>query len=151
MQSGARRGGPCRRRPGLQWWLPQIGSDLLVFGATKGIAPAEAERVTAMAKAGQPIALLSAPGDTDPVLAALAGVSFAKYLPTVHDRNLRASLGDAVALSVAGVPARRCRSSAASDTGAAQGLGAGRFTGHTASRWPADYAGPTGQHPDPLS
>ncbi len=87
-------------------WLPQVRSDLFVFGATAGLPPSVAKAVDDLAKAGQPIALLSAPADTHPALASLAGISFAPYRPALQDPILRGTRGSSVGLAVAGMPAQ---------------------------------------------
>ena len=85
-------------------WLPKVRSDLFVFGATAGIAAPDAAAIADRARAGQPMAFLSAPTDTDPALALLAGVSFAPYRPAVQDRVLRATKGDKLGLAVTNIP-----------------------------------------------
>lgn len=87
-------------------WVPDISSDLFVFGATAGINAALREAIVDKAEAGQPMAFLGAFGSaTDAALLALGGASVAAYDPPLQDRMLQARLGPR-AVSVAGAGRR---------------------------------------------
>jgi hypothetical protein len=85
-------------------WLPKVKSDLFLFGATKGMSPAQVQTVTDMAVRGQPMAFFgSVAGAIDPGLSGLLGVSTTPHKPAQQDRILRAVMGPAAnSLAVTG-------------------------------------------------
>ena len=75
-------------------WVPEVKSDLFIFGATTGMAPAVRDAVVARAREGQPMAFFGAFGTaTDPAFLALGGASTAAHDPPMQDRMMRATRG----------------------------------------------------------
>ncbi|MFT7723612.1 MAG: hypothetical protein QM788_12430 [Roseateles sp.] len=77
-------------------WLPQVRSDLFVFGATTGLPPGQLADIERLAGQGQALAFFGAvAAGTHPALSGLLGVSSTPHRPRVQDRMLRATPGAA--------------------------------------------------------
>jgi len=75
-------------------WLPQVRSDLFVFGATTDMPAGQLDTIERMGDRGQAMAFFgSVAGGTNPALAKLLGVSSLPHRPKVQDRMLRAVPG----------------------------------------------------------
>jgi hypothetical protein len=104
-------------------WVPQVRSDLFLFGATTGMGAQTRDAIIARARAGQPMAFFGAFGTaTDPAFLALGGAGVAPLSPPVQDRMLRASAGAAVpalpglAQGFSAPPPQRANQAAPQDT-----------------------------------
>ena len=77
-------------------WLPQVRSDLFVFGATTDLPPAQLAAIEGLAEQGQAMALFgSVASGTHAALSKLLSVSSAPHQPKLQDRTLRATPGAA--------------------------------------------------------
>ncbi|KQW44847.1 MULTISPECIES: hypothetical protein [unclassified Roseateles] len=77
-------------------WLSQVRSDLLLFGATNDLPPAQLDVIKRMAGQGQAMAFFGAVASgTHSALSGLLGVSSVPHRPNVQDRMLRAVPGAA--------------------------------------------------------
>ena len=75
-------------------WVPEVTSDIFVFGATTGMAAATRNAIVAKAQDGQPMAFFGAFGTAiDPAFLGLAHALVTPYDPPLQDRMMRASRG----------------------------------------------------------
>ncbi|MDN3919392.1 hypothetical protein [Roseateles violae] len=77
-------------------WLPQVKSDLFVFGASTDLPPAQLAAIEHLAEQGQALAFFgSVTSGTHPKLSGLLGVTSLPHKPRLQDRMLRATPGAA--------------------------------------------------------
>ena len=86
-------------------WLSRIDTDLILFGATAGVAAEHKKTIEELAGRGQAMTFLGGTnGATDSSLIDLAGVDAAPCRPAVQDRMMRATSGPARPKAVQNIP-----------------------------------------------
>lgn len=127
-------------------WVPQVRSDLFLFGATTDLPAAQVDAIKALAARGQAMTFFgSVASATNPAFAAMLGVSSAPHVPGIADRLLRVSPGAAwpselIKLSAFDAPPPRTRLTAPEGSivyafGDAAGLVLDQAGGHNLSLW----------------